>query len=316
MNFKSSLLTILHVEHNPGMIKLVKTAFEGFGFLGEMLSAGSYDETLDLLENRARNNEPVHLILVDIHLSDGLGQKLIREVKHDPVWWMTPLIVLQDETANNLTNGAYALGANCVFPKFRKSSTPLTLLQSLYDCWLDHSFLPQKNNTDRVQVELTRTLNLRSRVSDFYNQMAKLQADEPEMMMFWLDRALGAANKLNLLAFFRDKINENDVSTELITRIALVHDNLTKAVQQAEKYLAGTRKPLPDQVCSCILGFIESVDDDVFSEALKLLFSKAPTVAEAYEIAVRSQNVELIKQIHLLTDNADLLRRADALHIE
>jgi hypothetical protein len=36
--------SILHVEDDPSLAKLVKTAFEGFGFSGEILSVGTVQE--------------------------------------------------------------------------------------------------------------------------------------------------------------------------------------------------------------------------------------------------------------------------------
>jgi hypothetical protein len=54
---------ILHIEDDSALADLVKMAFDGFGYKGKMLSAYSISEGLDTLEECARNQRPLDLIL-------------------------------------------------------------------------------------------------------------------------------------------------------------------------------------------------------------------------------------------------------------
>ena len=81
MGMNDTALTILHVEDDPILVKLVQAAFAGFGFRGRMISAGRVDEALDLLDRYARDRLPISLILVDMQLPDGVG--LAGEINAD-----------------------------------------------------------------------------------------------------------------------------------------------------------------------------------------------------------------------------------------
>src|SRR6185369_1831182 len=110
-------LTILHVEDDPALAKLVGVAFKNFGFHGTMLVADRIGSALALLGERARHHQPVDLILSDMQLPDGTGLDVVREVRADPYWYLTPVLVLSSEMAPGVVNDAYALGANCYIPK-------------------------------------------------------------------------------------------------------------------------------------------------------------------------------------------------------
>jgi len=51
--------SILHVEDDSSHAKLVKTAFNSFGFSGEMLSAGSVHEALVTLDELRASRSPL-----------------------------------------------------------------------------------------------------------------------------------------------------------------------------------------------------------------------------------------------------------------
>ena len=110
-------LTILQVEDDPDLAWLVRMAFEDFGFIGSTIVAESVREAFDLLNERERKQQPLSLIISDIGLPDGSGLDLIREVKTNPYWRMTPVIVLSGERDPAVINAAYALGANSYLSK-------------------------------------------------------------------------------------------------------------------------------------------------------------------------------------------------------
>jgi hypothetical protein len=50
-------LTILHIEEHHLLAGLVRTAFERFGFWGDMINVQSVNAAFDLLDERARKKE-------------------------------------------------------------------------------------------------------------------------------------------------------------------------------------------------------------------------------------------------------------------
>ena len=54
-------VTILHVEDDPGLARIVRIAFEDFGFIGTTIIAGSMREAFEILNKRERKKEPLSL---------------------------------------------------------------------------------------------------------------------------------------------------------------------------------------------------------------------------------------------------------------
>jgi CheY-like chemotaxis protein len=313
MRLDNTALTILHVEDDAVLAKLVQTAFAGFGFRGRLIWAARVDEALDLLEARARNREPVNLILVDMQLPDGTGLDVINEVKSDPVWQMTPVIVLSSEAAADMVNGAYALGANCYLPKFPKSKSPLDLLRTLYEHWLKDGLLPRVHSRDRLQIQLSRAVRLRARTSDFYLGLAHAYDGEPEEAGFWLDRSLNAGNLSNLLAFFRNILSESDVPADMIDRIAGMQVRIRKSLTVAEARLRNKPAPSHEEACRWVLDLTGDMDEELFAETLGCLFPKGPVATAALKTRAASQLKDLATHILEKTDEAELRERAQKL---
>ncbi len=135
-------ITILHVEDDPSLAKLVRVAFQSLGFHGNMLTADRVENALALLAERARHHQPVDLILSDMQLPDGTGLDVVREVRADPYWHLTPVLVLSGEIAPGVVNEAYALGANCCGRRlFQIPSRSTTGLSIWLKRWM-RRFLP------------------------------------------------------------------------------------------------------------------------------------------------------------------------------
>lgn len=313
MNLSNVSPTILHVEDDPALVKLVQTAFEGFGFRGRMISAGGVEEALDLLDRCVRNNEHVSLILVDMQLPDGSGLDVTREVKSDPAWQMTPVIVLSSETADGMVDAAYALGANCYLPKMPRSKSPLNVLQVLHECWVKDAMLPRAPSRDRLQIALSRAVRLRARTSDFYLGLARACEGEPEEMEFWLNRSLNAGNLSNLLAFFRNMLSEKDVPADMIGRITDMQIRVRKALTAAEGRFRWKPAPTPEEACRWALDLMDALDEELTAEFLGFLFPKAPTATNALKASAATQYKNLATHILEKTDEAELRRKAQSL---
>ena len=164
-------ISILHVEDDPVLAKLVQLALTSFGFQGPLLSADSVRTALALLGKRSLHRQPVDLILTDMQLPDGTGLDILKGVREDPHWRLTPVLVLSGELAPGVVGEAYALGANCYLPK---SGNTINALRSLYECWVESAVLPPPLTADLVQEALSRAINLRARTSGVYLRLADI----------------------------------------------------------------------------------------------------------------------------------------------
>jgi CheY-like chemotaxis protein len=305
--------TILHVEDDPGLAWIVRKAFEDFGFIGETIEAESVGEALDLLNERARKRMPLSLIISDIGLPDGSGLELIRELKRDPHWRMTPVIVLSGERDPAVITAAYALGANSYLPKDPRGTNLVALLESFYKCWLENVQLPQNTIGDRAQEALDRATGLRARTSEFYLNIARASGNESETR-FWLERAMVEGNLSNLLAFFRDKLDERDFPPGAIDRLVSAQVQVTGALLTAEKRLKRTPSPGPDLLSQWVLELTDALDEEVFVEALACLFPKNPVVATALKARAAAQLKALALHVLESVTQENLREKAGILH--
>jgi CheY-like chemotaxis protein len=152
-----------------------------------MLSVGSVQEALATLDERAHLQKPLGLILTDMRLLDGTGLDVIRAVKSDPAWRLTPVVVLSGEKSSQVIADTYAIGANCFLPKLSKTKTVFSMLRSLYDCWLDSAVLPEDAPAgNHLQAILARLIHLRARQANVYMGLAQAFDEDPAQSAFWL----------------------------------------------------------------------------------------------------------------------------------
>ncbi len=302
-------LTILHVEDDHDLAWIVRTAFEDFGFMGAMLTAGSVSEAFSHLNERERKREPLRLIISDMRLPDGSGLDLIREVKTNPYWRMTPVIVLSGERDPEVINAAYALGANSFLPKDPEGCNLVESLESFYKCWLEHVQLPGAVSRDRVQEALDRATGLRARTCEFYFNLARCSGGESEIK-FWLDRALAEGNLSNLLAFFRDKLSEQDLPPSTIDRLVGYQARVADSLVIAERHLKETPSPNPELRYQWVLELMGALDEEVFVEALACFFPKSPVIAAALKARAAAQIKALAAHMMEAAKQAELRQKA------
>jgi CheY-like chemotaxis protein len=308
----SKKLTILHVEDDADLSFIVRVAFKDFGFIGDMITAESVREAMEVLNSRERNQEPLSLIISDMGLPDGSGLDLIREVKTNPYWRMTPVIVLSGELNPGMINDAYALGANSYLPKDPRGGNLVVSLESFYKCWLENVQLPRSAARDRVQEALDRATGLRARTSEFYLDLARRVSEESEIK-FWLDRALVEGNLSNLLAFFRDKLSDEDLPAAAVDRLVSYQIRVADSLLTAEKRLKAASSPRPELLYQWVLEQTDAFDEEVFAEAIAALFPKSPSVATALKARAAAQFKALAIHVADHTQQAELRQKAASL---
>jgi CheY-like chemotaxis protein len=298
------------VEDDPLVAQLVAMAFKGFGFHGTILLTDCVESTLVLLGESARVSRPIDLIVVDMQLPDGTGLDVVRKVRGDPFWRLTPILVLSGEVRPGTVNEAYALGANCYIPKSVKPI--LQSLRALYDCWVGSALLPQNRSGDRIERIVDNAVNLRARTSGFYLRLAELFPDKPEEAHFWLERSLSEGNLSNLLALFRGKIGEKDVAAGAIESISGMQMRVEESLRTAEKRL-DTGVADTEQVCRWVLDVVEPVDGEIYARSLGYLFPKGPVATMALKERAVAQFDDLASFILERTEAPDLRRRGEGL---
>jgi CheY-like chemotaxis protein len=306
-------IIILHVEDDPAIAKLVDAAFASFGFGGTILPAEGVGIALKLLCERSREREPIDLILVDMQLPDGTGLDVVREVKSDPFWHLTPVLVLSGEMEPGVINEAYALGANCYLPKAAKSV--MQSLKALYGCWVESALLPHApaDSADRVEKALSRAIRLRARTSEFFLRLADGTPGCPEDMSFWLECSLSEGNLSNLLAFFLHKIRDEDVPSGAVDRLGNMQDRVEKVLKAAENHLRMTGALESREAYRWALDLAEEVDEEIFAESLGYLFPKSPAATLALRERAASHFRQMGAYLRKRAEEPDLQRRADAL---
>lgn len=304
---------LLHVEDDPILIDLVRTAFNKFGFAGEMVAAGSVQKALELLGEKERARKSFNLILTDISLPDGTGLQLIRELRLRPYWRLTPIIVLSSEIDPETIDGSYALGANCYMPKFSIKKGVIASLKSLYECWMESATLPETPQTSRVHLMLSRSIALRSRTADMFMGIARVFESEPEESGFWLTRAMTEANLANLVAFIRDRHGKIEMPADLLNRGHDMQDRVRTILMDIEKKIRKFSAKKPDEVYRSVLDTLEAIDVTIVNESLSYFFLKEPLAAETLKSRARAQRDEVAHHIRSRTSDQTLRERAAVL---
>jgi CheY-like chemotaxis protein len=103
--------TILYIEDNAANLGLVEMIFSADPEI-DVVSAGSCEEGLE----RARSESP-HLILLDLHLPDGLGEDILVRLKADPATSSIPVIAITADARRGRAEELLAAGAEAYFTK-------------------------------------------------------------------------------------------------------------------------------------------------------------------------------------------------------
>ncbi|NOR50234.1 MAG: response regulator [Desulfuromonadales bacterium] len=305
---------ILHIEDDSTLANLVKMAFESFGYRGNMLSACSISEGLATLEECARNQRPLDLILVDMHLPDGMGLDIIKVVKADSAWRLTPVIVLSGENSSRVINNAYAIGANCFLPKIGKTKSTLRTLRSLYDCWIDSAMLPQvTSDGNHIQANLSRGIRFRARTAMVYMDLSQAFSSDPSQAEFWLNRALNEGNFSNLLVFLQRILNEHDMPEDVNARFLQMQVQTETSLFAAEQFLKHCCHPTIDDSLAKVLDILEALDEKLLAEIIGHVFPRNQVLAKTFQSAVVDHCTKMAAFITERTELPGLHARASAL---
>jgi CheY-like chemotaxis protein len=270
-------------------------------------------EALALLDEKEHKKETISLIISDMNLPDGTGLDIIREVRTSSAWRLTPIIVLSGETNDGSIGSAYALGANCFLPKNKKSSSMMNSLRNLYGCWLESARLPPVSSADRLHAALERSIELRTRSSEFYLGLADACREEPIEMEFWLNHALSEGNMANLVTFFRNKLDNTVIPLITIEKLETMQAKVKDSLRIMEDRLRRTPSPQPATAYRWALDLAGTLDEEALAETLGCLSPVSPVATSALKSRAATQLQDLAAHIAARTEEAELLLKAESL---
>ncbi len=99
--------TILIVDDSASLRRVVQIALTGAGY--EVLEASDGKDALSKLAKLA--GKKIHLIISDVNMPNMNGIEFVTEVKKDPTYKFTPVIMLTTESEDAVKQAGRAAGA-------------------------------------------------------------------------------------------------------------------------------------------------------------------------------------------------------------
>lgn len=135
---------ILHVEDNPGDVRLIREALKETGRASEVNVAYDGAIALDYLYGRGVhvNASRPDLILLDLNLPKMSGREVLAEIKADPDLKNIPVVVFTSSSAPPDVDHAYDCHVNCYVTKPSDVDDIFRVIGSIEKFWLDIARLP------------------------------------------------------------------------------------------------------------------------------------------------------------------------------
>jgi chemotaxis family two-component system response regulator Rcp1 len=141
-------LDILLVENDPAMAKLTNLAFQEAGLHEGVTAVQDGDEALAYLRNEQHDRERTRpdMIFLDLHLPKKSGLEVLREIKQNPIWVATPVVVVSGYADPLEIRRAYELHASCYIRKPSDLEEFLRFARVCYEFWGNVVTLPMSAN--------------------------------------------------------------------------------------------------------------------------------------------------------------------------
>jgi CheY-like chemotaxis protein len=269
------MTVILHVEDDISLSALITLSFEGLGFRGETITATTVEAGEKILDDAARDGHTFDLIISDMNLPDGTGLDVVRHVRASPAWKTTPMLILSGDLNPKKVGRAYALGANAYVDKSPRGRSLDQVVTALYQHWMNDVVVARRAGPDHVQEALARAIEIRLRHAQLYQRLADRFAANRSEAAFWLSRALGESNLVNVLVFVQSQVANDEVASDVIGDIAQMQGAIEVALTELERELDG-RALSRDEMYQRILLLLSIPDIEVVSRSMGRLFPVIP----------------------------------------
>jgi len=144
---KSPGLKILLVENDPAVAALTKLAFEEAGLKDGITNVRNGDQALAFLQSAERDpgQSPLNIIFLDLHLPKMSGLEVLQEIKANPRWMATPVVVVSGSADPLEIRKAYELHASCYVQKPSDLPHFLGFAKTCYEFWGTVATLPTRS---------------------------------------------------------------------------------------------------------------------------------------------------------------------------
>ena len=141
-------LDILLIENDPAAAVLTREAFKEAGMHHGVVSVPDGDEALAYLRNEANYGPHSHpdMIFLDLHLPKRSGLEVLQEIKTNPAWMATPVVVVSGSADPAEIRRAYELHASCYVRKPSDLDQFLHFIRICYEFWGVVVTLPNRAN--------------------------------------------------------------------------------------------------------------------------------------------------------------------------
>lgn len=130
---------ILHIEDNPGDIRLTKEAFRSTAYETEIRSHSNGADALGDLTERASADDPSlpDLVLLDLGLPGESGHGVLERIRSDPQLEQLPVIVLSSSSNDEDISRSYRANANAYLTKPDCPDDFESLVDSIEQFWFE-----------------------------------------------------------------------------------------------------------------------------------------------------------------------------------
>jgi CheY-like chemotaxis protein len=131
-------LQILLIENDPSIAALTILAFEEAGLHNGVTSVNNGEEAMTYLHNaeqRLAETVRPNMIFLDLHLPKISGLEVLEEIKRNPSWSATPVVVVSGSADPMQIREAYELHASCYVRKPDDLDQFLRFAQACFQFW-------------------------------------------------------------------------------------------------------------------------------------------------------------------------------------
>jgi CheY-like chemotaxis protein len=137
---------VLIIENDPAAAVLTREAFKEIGVHESVKSVKDGEEAMAFLqkeEHQGRECQP-DIIFLDLHLPKKSGLEVLLEIKTNPVWSVTPIVVVSGSADPAEIRRAYELHASCYVRKPSDLDEFLRFIRVCYEFWGSVATLPSQ----------------------------------------------------------------------------------------------------------------------------------------------------------------------------
>ena len=136
---------ILHVEDNPGDVRLVQEAFKDSKIENEIDVAHDGVQAMDYLWKKGAYLGALRpdLILLDLNLPKKDGREILMEIKRDKNLKSIPIVILSSSNAATDIRSTYDNYANCYVQKPINYDDYVEVINRIEEFWLLIVKMPQ-----------------------------------------------------------------------------------------------------------------------------------------------------------------------------